>query len=179
MIRSCVICRKRATPSSLLRLQINSENNLVPAAKKKSGRTTWICIRSNCINLLEENPRRASKSLRTNISEAKNILAAAQWHMENLIKKELRWAYRSGLIQIIKAEEDQIQKKQSVMISESKELSWREASEKSDVLHFIAPRNTALFSACFEQSGIQRIAVMPNRRLPLLTRHLRVAIGLR
>ena len=55
MIRSCFACRRRAEPSSLLRLQLNTEKEIqLVTIKQPNQRSMWVCCDLTCIEKLKK-----------------------------------------------------------------------------------------------------------------------------
>ena len=179
MIRSCVICRKKSNPNQLLRLSVNPEKQLVPVSNSHQGRCTWLCFKMSCINQLQDKPRRANRVLKTSVTGTANLLKAAQQQLNSQIEKELIWAYRSGLIRIIENCANDFQKKANLIIHLNSREQPLIEMQKNDALHLILDINFDKIVGWTGPKDMQMIAVLPNRRLPLLTRYLRVAIGLR
>ena len=179
MIRTCVICRKKSHPSHFFRIKADSQNQLIIVEHSASGRTAWVCMHAKCLRALEENPKRANRGLKTKISGSINLVEYATSNIDMRIKREIQHAFRSGLIQKIKSDAEHFQKKTGVFIEERKTDHWYQEKVENSVMQFNLPRKEAYFESWFGRREMSKIAVLQNRRIALLTRHLRVAIGLR
>ena len=64
-MRTCCGCGKQFDQRSLIRLQVETQTQCVrPVWTKKSGRSSWVCVDSKCIQHLLNTPKRFYRSLR-------------------------------------------------------------------------------------------------------------------
>ena len=90
-MRTCCGCGKRFNQRSLIRLQVDHQTQCVlPVWTKKSGRSSWVCIDSTCIQNLIRSPKRFYRSLRLNPSIQGLENAIMSWLYGQISKNRLR-----------------------------------------------------------------------------------------
>ena len=104
MLRSCVICRKRLSPTDLYRFQLDTESRIVLVERRASGRSAWICTQLSCIQKLDARPQIAQRALRQRPQGSPDIKGQIKFGLLSRIKALLQHAHRSGQLFLTSAD---------------------------------------------------------------------------
>ncbi len=97
-VRSCIACRRRASPAELLRLVVDAHGVVQPDPEaRRPGRGAWIHPEQACLSRLLRRPRQLDRALRSRcvVEGLEQRLLSCSLHR---IQRELPLAARSGLV---------------------------------------------------------------------------------
>ena len=104
MLRSCVVCRKRLSPTDLYRFQLDAESRIVLVDRRTSGRSAWVCTQLACIQKLDARPQIAQRALRQRPQGNPDIKGQIKSGLLSRIKALLQHAHRSGQLFLTSAD---------------------------------------------------------------------------
>ena len=99
MLRTCISCRRRAAPASLLRLQLGTQNQLhVVTVKNQHQRSVWVCCDLPCIEKLKKKKNALKRIYPSYLPSISNLMEQIESQTLQQIKRLIQLCFRSGFV---------------------------------------------------------------------------------